>query len=271
VLTKYDIDRKFADAVLKDSAPTPLHALSEGATSGAHPESRGTHRHGPWCGSAYREGDEDEVTVTSEDKPRDLQDREDPEVEKGGKWKKLVQELLRTAAQPVSEQQCEDGVSERPVHDPVVPFEDRPEDELTSMPFLSTAPVKDPATGKSYDFLNSVRPVTGPQDIGPGGLFTKARMEAEPGASEACEGQSEALPGPGTFPTPGSVSPERFRRGPASEGHAANASAYDPPRSASLPGTPGGPARLTRASAEVLESPTPNHMKGFTSRLPGED
>jgi len=183
VLTHTEIDKRLAAADLNRDRPvTPQHAQAEGALDAL-------------TGKPRRE----EYPPVSEDKPRDLQDREDPSLEKG-KWKKLVRDMVRQVAEPVSDQQQRDGTSSRPVHDPAVPYQDRAEDDLASLPMPSTAPV-DPATGKSHDLLGTMRQVKGPQDIGAGGLFTaKARMEAEPG--------------PGTFPVPDSVSPERFRSGP---------------------------------------------------------
>jgi len=44
---------------------TPAHSMAEGTAVAANPESSGTHRHGPHCGSAYHPGDPSEVTVTS--------------------------------------------------------------------------------------------------------------------------------------------------------------------------------------------------------------
>jgi hypothetical protein len=234
VLTKQEIDRRMEAAarLTQDRPITPQHAQAEGELD-----------------ALTRKPRPEKYPPVSEDKPRDLEhveDREDPDVEKGGKWKKIVQDLLAAVAQPVG-QQSQDGTSEREAHDPVVPYQDMPEDDAASMPMLSTAPVCDPDTGKVYDFLGTMRQVTGPQDIGPGGLFTGKRLPPD--------SAPENIPGP--------VSPEQFRKGPVREGHAAAAPVFQrrpyAPNQASIPATPGGAGKLGRADTG----------QAVTTRLPG--
>jgi hypothetical protein len=107
------------------------------------------------------------------------------------------------------------------------------------------AAVTDPATGKSYEFLNSARPVISAQDIGPGGLFAKSYRDAP------C--------GPGSFPRPNAApDPGRFRGAPISEGRAANGPAYGQPRTMPMPGNP---------QVDSVSHATPS--EACTTRLPG--
>ena len=119
--------------IRKDDDPNP-GAYAEGFMAAMR-------RHGH-----YPDDDEPE-DYTSEDKPRDLH-RVDPEIEKG-KRKKLLRELARLhgslhegipAVLKDPAPPSEDGTSERQVHDGVVPYEDRPEDDVQSMPMASTVP-----------------------------------------------------------------------------------------------------------------------------------
>lgn len=116
---------------------TPLHDMEAAEANAAYVAASGTHHHGEWCGDAFEEGDEEGPRTIS------------PGAEKG--WKKLIREFVRQQRADSGEFPRDlqapdapnaDGTSERPVHDPVVPYEDRPEDDVQSMPFMSTAPAE---------------------------------------------------------------------------------------------------------------------------------
>jgi hypothetical protein len=119
--------------------------------------------------------------------------------------------------------QCngEDGVSDRPVHDPGVPYEDLPGDELSSLPMHSTAPVK--VLMPSSTLRASVSAY---------GRIEKADTDALGGARRD--------PGVNLPPTPGDssqVAPVRRPapaprdvRPPITDGHAADSPDHDGPR-----------------------------------------
>jgi hypothetical protein len=74
----------------------------------------------------------------------------------------------------------------------------------------------------------------------------------------------DANPGPGSFPTPGSVSPQRFHRPCLTDGRSPNGTDYGPPNTAPQVATTAPNAQsfdrppLTAAH----QSPSPSHMKG---------
>jgi len=113
----------------------------------------------------------------------------------------------------------------------------------------------DPSTGKAHDFLGAMRQVTSSEDIGPAGLFSGKALP----------------PDPARHPVPQLVSPERFRKGPIRDGHAADAGACGPPDTAE--------AKLRIAEAKLRTAPEPVAPRlgrfgkagtALTSRLPGE-
>jgi hypothetical protein len=82
----------------------------------------------------------------------------------------------------------------------------------------------------------------------------------------------DANPGPGTYPTPGSVSPQRYRRPVLTDGRAANSPAYGPPTSAPQVATSPPNAqdfdRPPLSSAHA--SPSPSFMKGGGGAYPAD-
>jgi hypothetical protein len=147
-------------------------------------------------------------------------------VAKGG-WKKRYEELLRTVAQPASEQR-QDGTSSREVHDPVVPYQDHmPEDDASSMPIPSTVPCTEPSTDLAS---------------------TKAYRDA--------------VPGPADFPVPSRMSPGRAQHGDVLQGHVAPSPGYSLPRTFDVPRSAPNAADIARPPLTAGHaSPSPSNRK----------
>lgn len=105
-----------------NAGSTPLHAAAEAECEAQYPEGDGTHAHGPWCHGG-------QVADVS------------GHAEKG--WKKTLRRLLERADSGEFPRDLQpDGITQRIIHDPPVPYVDRPEDEVSSMPMHSTAPAE---------------------------------------------------------------------------------------------------------------------------------
>jgi hypothetical protein len=82
----------------------------------------------------------------------------------------------------------------------------------------------------------------------------------------------DANPGPGSYPTPGQVSPQRYHRPVLTDGRPANAVNYDGPNSA--PQVASGPPNAQNFDRPPLssmqESPSPSFMKGGGAEYPSE-
>ena len=82
----------------------------------------------------------------------------------------------------------------------------------------------------------------------------------------------DANPGPGSYPTPGQVSPQRYHRPVLTDGRVANAVNYDGPNSA--PQVASGPPNAQNFDRPPLssmqESPSPSFMKGGGAEYPAD-
>lgn len=81
----------------------------------------------------------------------------------------------------------------------------------------------------------------------------------------------DANPGPGTYPTPGCVSPQRYNRPVLGDGRAANSVDYGMPNSSPqvATGTPDAHSFDRPPLSGAHQSPSPSHMKG-DGQYPGE-
>jgi hypothetical protein len=80
----------------------------------------------------------------------------------------------------------------------------------------------------------------------------------------------DANPGPGTYPTPGSMSPAKYCRPPVTDGHAALSPAYDGPNTSPSVATTAPEAHsFDRPPLSAgHQSPSPSHMKGSGGEYP---
>lgn len=82
----------------------------------------------------------------------------------------------------------------------------------------------------------------------------------------------DANPGPTSYPSPGMMSPGKFKRPVVSEGHAANSPGYGPPNSsATIPDTAPNAHSFGRPPLGAgHQSPSPSFMKGNDGEYPSE-